>query len=205
MSVFYIGKGKAGRPWARDHRNAWWGSIAAAHGLVVEVLAIWRTNEDACAHERFLIACFREMGARLCNVTDGGEGALGRRHTEEAKARISAANSGRRRSPEHVARIVAYMSGRPKSEEQRAKMSAARKGCKKPPEEIAAYLPALRAAMARPEVRAKISAAATKRVVSAETRAKMSASRRGRVQPPEERAIRSEALKRFHEKKRTSR
>lgn len=204
MSVFYIGKGIRRRPWERTHRNQWWQNVASAHGFVVEVLALWPTNEEACQHERFLVRCFREMGAVLCNMTDGGEGTVGRRQTEEAKARISAAKKGRPLTPEHAAKIGAHMRGRPKSEAHKARMSAARKGIKKPPEEIAAYLPALRAAMATPEVRAKISAAATGRVLSAETRAKMSAARTGRIQSPEERARRSIALKNHHEKKRTN-
>jgi len=202
-AVFYIGKGVKSRPWQRSHRNRWWVSVSLAHGVAVEVLALWRTNEEACEHEKFLVRCFRGLGAPLCNLTDGGEGAVGRRHTDEAKARISRAKKGVPLRPEHAAKISEYMRGRPKSEQQKSRMSAARKGCKKTPEEVASYLPALRAAMALPEVRAKIASAAKGRVLSAETRAKMSAARAGRVQSPEERAMRSESLKRFHEKKRT--
>lgn len=199
---FYVGKGRGGRAWHKGGRNKHWHSIVAKYGIEVRLLAQWPTDAEAAAHEKFLIATFRGMGVKLCNVTDGGEGAPGRRQTEEAKARISAAKKGRRLTPEHVAKISAYMRGRPKSEQQKARMSAARKGCKKPPEEIAAYLPALRAAMASPEVRAKIAAAAAGRVISPETRAKMSASRSGRVQSPEERARRSAALKKYYADKR---
>jgi hypothetical protein len=199
---FYVGKGCGKRAWSKGGRNKHWHNIVAKYGVEVRMLSPWATNVEASEHERFLIATFRGMGAGLCNITDGGEGALGRRQTEEAKARISAAKKGRRLSPEHVAKISAYMRGRPKTEQQKAKMSAARKGSKKSPEEIEAYLPALRAAMASPDVRAKIAAAAVGRVASPEARAKMSASRTGRVQPPEERAKRSASLKKYHATKR---
>jgi hypothetical protein len=46
--------------------------------------------------ERFYIAYFRMVGARLNNHTDGGEGCVGYRHNAEARQRISAGKMGRR-------------------------------------------------------------------------------------------------------------
>jgi hypothetical protein len=58
----------------------------------------------------------------------------GKRHTEEAKAKISAAHKGRRKprnqplSPEHRARISAALTGRTLSDAHRAALAAAQRG-----------------------------------------------------------------------------
>jgi len=89
-SVFYIGKGHGRRAWAHDNRNQHWRNIVAKHGAhKVEVLAHWSTEEEAFVHEKFLIACFRDMGFVLANVTSGGEGPSGYKHTLETKIKLS--------------------------------------------------------------------------------------------------------------------
>jgi hypothetical protein len=69
----------------------------------------------ACALEKALIAAFSRLpDGPLVNLTDGGEGGVGRRpgwrHTPEAKAKMSAALRGRKQSPEHIAKRAAILS-----------------------------------------------------------------------------------------------
>lgn len=59
-------------------------------------------REDA---ERAWILGFRQSGASLTNLTDGGEGSPGHRHTVETKEKISLSQKGRVRSPATKLRI----------------------------------------------------------------------------------------------------
>jgi len=95
------------------------------------------------------------------NLTEGGEGVFGYRHTEECRRRFGAKLRGKNRGP--------------KSPETRARMSAAKKGRKFTPE----HLVNLRAAKRRPvseETKQRLSTAASGRVLSDEARARISAS-----------------------------
>lgn len=192
---FYIGRGVGRRAWHRGGRNKHWHNVVSKNGFDVHVLAKWPSEKEANDHEIFLINTFRKMGVELCNVTDGGEGARGRRQTSEAKAKVSAANKGRTRSAEWREALAQRMRGRTVTDSEREKKRARMTGIEKTPELIESYLPALRAAMQRPEVRAKISEAAKGRLISEETRAKLSAASAGRKHSPETRAKMSAAIK----------
>lgn len=184
--AFYVGKGRGGRATSTRSRNPRWHSTAKKHGVHVDIVARWASESDAFEHEKLLIACFRDMGHPLCNLTDGGDGISGYQHTEktraeffgkplsaESKAKIGNANRGRVRSADVRARISETLSGRPRDPETKAKISAANKG-------------KVRTA----EVRAEIVKALTGRTASAATKAKMSASR----STPERRAQHSAAM-----------
>jgi hypothetical protein len=94
--LFYIGKGQGRRAHSKHRINKHWHSIVAKYGQPkVEILANWDTEEEAFSHEILLINCFRDMGYKLCNLTDGGEGATGRKISDEHKAKISAKLKGR--------------------------------------------------------------------------------------------------------------
>ena len=56
------------------------------------------SHEDLAETERFYIAYFRSLGFRLTNHTEGGEGCIGYKHTDEARARMSAIQRGRKRA-----------------------------------------------------------------------------------------------------------
>ena len=133
--------------------------------------------EDGCAKEIFWIREKNSKAPNGYNLTNGGEGvcgyrhtdatrskmkgkrpsmmgkknALGYRHTDAAKAKISNHSSMKR--PEARAKISAALMGHPVSVEIRAKISAAQRGRKLSPEHRAH----IGAAMT-PEHRAKISA-----------------------------------------------
>jgi hypothetical protein len=90
-TLFYIGKGSVKRAHAKDNRNPHWKNIVAKHGgYKVEVLANWPTESEAFEHEKFLISCFRDLGFVLANITDGGDGISGYKHSAKTKAKLSA-------------------------------------------------------------------------------------------------------------------
>lgn len=116
--LFYLGKGRGRRAWHAHNRSSWWQSIVAKHGLRVQILAQWGTEQEAYAHEALLISCFRALGTRLCNLAAGGLGSFsGARHSAETRA---------------VMRKRALSRG-PVPPETRAKISAANKGVSRGP------------------------------------------------------------------------
>ena len=129
-----------------------------------EIFEIEIVQGDGSAEEIYHIAQFKAIGCDLTNMTDGGEGFLGHRHTSEHRAKIAASLRGQKRSPETRARMSAAMKGKPKSE---------------------AHKLALSHKVVSAETRAKFSAVHKGKVMSAESRAKMSASRTGTKRSPE--------------------
>ena len=85
---FYIGIGdKENRAYSQRSRNKFWKNIAK-QGYEVEILFEDLTWEQACEKEKEFIALYgrRDLKAgTLVNLTDGGEGALGRPMTERLK------------------------------------------------------------------------------------------------------------------------
>ena len=94
---FYIGIGdNKTRAYNKINRTKHWKSIAKK-GYEVEVLLEDLTWKQACKKEKEFIALYgrRDLGTgTLVNLTDGGEGTFGYRHTEEVKNRIRLKLSG---------------------------------------------------------------------------------------------------------------
>lgn len=82
---------------------------------------------DWVAAERFWIAHYRKQGAKLTNLTDGGEGAPGNKVSEATKAKISKGNRGRRRSEATRQLISSYSSNRSEATRQKIRDAAARR------------------------------------------------------------------------------
>lgn len=116
--LFYIGKGSEKRAHSKAGRNNYWQKVVAKYGNPdVQVLANWNTEEEAFSHERLLISCFRDLGYKLCNLSDGGEGPSGLKHSEEFKEKIRQTHKGNK-----------YNLGRPTSARQKAIASKVHKG-----------------------------------------------------------------------------
>lgn len=196
--VFYVGKGRGLRLRQTDGRNPWWRKIARKHGWNASTLAYWSTEVEAFEHERFLIACFKDMGAPLCNLTEGGEGRSGYYLSEEAKRRISekkrgrqhtaehrlknaAAQVGTRRTPESIAKTAAGNRGLKRSEETRQVLADLARGRPMSDETRAKVIAANKGRKRSDEFKAKVSAGLRGRPVSAETREKIAAAHRGRI------------------------
>ncbi len=75
--------------------------------------------------EIYWIAFLKSRGHRLTNLTDGGGGVRGRRHSDEEKAKISAAHLGKKLTAEHRKKLSEAHMGKSLSIEHRAKLSAA--------------------------------------------------------------------------------
>jgi len=110
----------------KGHRCNWLRSLLSAGLVPIIRPCLIAPATDAPHIERLLIAMWRRAGAKLVNGTDGGEGVLGlrppwtgkkrgpmseeqrrklsvalrgRKHTAEARAKITAAQTGRKRAP----------------------------------------------------------------------------------------------------------
>lgn len=169
---FYVGKGKGDRAHRKNHRNPHWHRTASKHGLQVEILAHWPTEAEAFEHEKFLIWCFKDMGHKLVNLSDGGEGQSGWVPTETTKRRISAAKVGKPSPKKGVPlaeaarlKMIESKRGKALTDEHKAKISASGKGVPKSPEH-----------------KAKISQGGKGRIVSEETRRKISEAHKRRHQ-----------------------
>ena len=73
--VFYIGKGIGNRASQFSRRSDEWKQIAQ-NGFIIEIVANWKTENEAYDHERFLIKCFRDLGHPLLNCVGGGAGGV---------------------------------------------------------------------------------------------------------------------------------
>jgi hypothetical protein len=85
-SVFYVGKGIGRRAWSFLNRNPYWKSIAKKYGFTVQIVV--NNINEICAFsiERASIKFYGRQN--LSNMTDGGEGISGFRHSEKTKAAL---------------------------------------------------------------------------------------------------------------------
>jgi hypothetical protein len=97
QEVFYIGIGESeSRANNKINRTRIWKNIAAK-GYEIEILFEDLTWEQAKEKEKEFIALYgrRDLGlGTLVNLTDGGEGTVGFRHTKETKDKCRLATSG---------------------------------------------------------------------------------------------------------------
>ena len=131
---FYVGKGHDSRRRKRSHefksdRNQYYQNIIAKHGA--ENIVIWKLDCDseqaAFTLEKYLIAHYRRIGAKLCNLTDGGEGPSGYIQSEETRTKRSLSHKGKKASAETKAKLSAAKMGHSFSDEAIKKMSIAAK------------------------------------------------------------------------------
>lgn len=93
--IFYIGKGTKRRVYDCVDRNDAWKDIVAKTAHMVQILAHWNSESDAFEHERFLISCFRDLGAPLVNILAGGSGWSGYERSEDTKLFMSVSATAR--------------------------------------------------------------------------------------------------------------
>lgn len=114
----------------------------------------------------------------LYNSSPTAGSALGSRHSEDARLRMSKAHKGKVHTPEHRANVAAAK--RAQTPETLAKISAALKGRPSHPNSKAALLQANTGRALSDITRAKMSAARKGRTFSPEHRANIAASRKGK-------------------------
>jgi len=188
--VFYVGissSKKRAYEVKSSRRNYLWNNVYKNYGVIVEITHSDICWEEACNIEKYLIDFYRTCAnSCLCNLTDGGEGTLGYKHSHDRKAYYSLMFKGKKRSDEDKAKMrkpkingTNSLKGKKLSEEHRLKLSLAKKGVKRKPlsEEHKKKLSlAKRGIVFSEEHRRKISEAGKGRKVSLETRIKMSIS-----------------------------
>lgn len=114
--VRYVGKSATGMKRPNEYRylcgaektyKANWIRQLLMLGLDYEVVVLERlaTKDQLPFAEKKWIAALRFAGARLTNMTDGGDGQCGLKHSAEAIAKISAANATRVWSTESRQRL----------------------------------------------------------------------------------------------------
>ena len=133
QTPFYVGKGKGSRSTSKYHRNPYWKNIVDLHGYRVEFLEKDLSEEQAFFLEKNWIAAYRLIGQCEANLTLGGEGASGHKHscetlqkikkvgpangmfgkkrTLEERNAVSKANTGRLWTPEHKTAHSLLISG----------------------------------------------------------------------------------------------
>lgn len=169
LEPFYIGKGSGTRYKSTKGRSNYWNRVYSKYGFVPDILQYFDNEQLSFEYEKEMIQFFRDQGFVLVNLSNGGEGVSGYKHTEEAKDKIRASHVGMKPSDETRMKLSALAKNRKHSNESKAKMSESRKGRKSKP--------------FSDEHKAKIGAAGKGRIASPETRAKLSASRLGDKHP----------------------
>ena len=95
--VFYIGIGNTEkRAYNKKNRTQYWKNIAK-NGYEVDILFNNISWEEACEKEKEFISLYgrkdRNLGT-LINMTDGGGGTIGYKHTNETKEKIRLTSTG---------------------------------------------------------------------------------------------------------------
>ena len=123
---FYIGIGKnEDRAYSKSNRNLHWNRIVSKTDYVVDILFDDINYDIAKEKEKEFINLYKRDcdGGTLCNITLGGEGALGLIHTEESKKKMGEPNKGKTISKEHRKIISKIHSGKKHSDEWKMEMS----------------------------------------------------------------------------------
>lgn len=140
---FYIGKGKGRR--AYDHllpcylkqKTMFYNKLRGmlAKGVKPEIVFLYKNLSERKAFEieEIFIATYgrRDLGTGcLCNHTDGREGTSGRRHSKEAKQKMSETRKGKKFSIETRQKLSEARKGKKHSEKAKQKIGNASKGRK---------------------------------------------------------------------------
>lgn len=136
---FYIGIGshyETGksyhRAYVKSNRNPFWKAIVAKTDYEVEIMLDDLTHTQVVEKEKEFISLYklRINGGTLCNLTLGGEGTLGYKHTEQHKARIRSWTAGIKLPEERKIAIGNFHRGKKLSEEHKLKFAYTSKGKK---------------------------------------------------------------------------
>jgi len=95
--VFYVGRGYGSRSHRKTNRNKYWHNTVNKYGYIIDIIESGLTSDEANEREIFYI---KKIGRKnLVNMTDGGEGSVGRDPWNKGiKTGDICNNKGRRRS-----------------------------------------------------------------------------------------------------------
>lgn len=135
--VFYVGKGRGRRAFAKCNRNKHWQYIVQKHGFDVEFVETGMQESLAFELERSLIALIGRDA--LCNVTDGGDGVAGFKLSQESIDKMKATMA----TPEVKEARSKWQRGVAKPESTKEKIAETLRGRKPSERERAAYIEAM--------------------------------------------------------------
>jgi hypothetical protein len=121
--IFYVGKGKAKRCFETTNRNTHWQNIINKTDYSVELLYENLSEDVANLIEIGLITKYKHDGIKLCNMTIGGEGKSGHKHSIESKKVMSEKKIGRKLTEEHKQKIGQAHKGKTISDKQKKQIS----------------------------------------------------------------------------------
>lgn len=144
-NVIYIGKGNKKRAYSTK-RNDYWNKLYKKYGMpIIDFLHKELSEDKAFELEIEEIKRHKENGFILCNLTDGGEGSTGYKHTKESLAKMSGINNpmygkvadqhhsfGKNHSEQSKKMISINKIGKKLSIETRLKMSVSKIGKNNP-------------------------------------------------------------------------
>lgn len=114
-SIFYVGKGSLRRAkHIQRKNNPHHSHVVAKYGrenIQIDWI-ICESEEDALAKEMEAIQYLRSVGHNLVNITLGGDGVTGLRHSLTTKARISAGTKGQKKPESMKRKLSARVSGK---------------------------------------------------------------------------------------------
>lgn len=140
--VFYIGKGTLNdksksfkkqyeRAFDKSYRSLFWNSVFKKYGRVVEIIFEHNSESVIFEKEKEFINLYgrRDLNqGTLVNMTDGGEGGVGRIVSDCERLRISKLHKGKKISKETILAIKKANTGRKKTQEELTALSLANKG-----------------------------------------------------------------------------
>lgn len=134
-NIFYIGiSSNFERPYhTKSNRNKFWNNIVNKTNYEVEIVATDLFKEDAKELEVFMISLYGRSNlglGTLSNLTNGGEGTTGYKHTQETKLKISKATKKRMSNPEYLQKMIDCNTGTKRSEKTKLKMRHSQLGKK---------------------------------------------------------------------------
>lgn len=126
---------------------------------VIEDIEGCSNDQELKEAEIFYISYFRFLGIRLVNATEGGEGTVGYKHTEETKKKIATASTGRLHTTEAKKKLSIAHTGKKLLDSTKVKLSEINMGKKLSEEAKAKMSVSLKGHIVTQETREKISQA----------------------------------------------
>jgi hypothetical protein len=130
--IFYIGIGKTEkRAYSKHDRSVLWNRYVNKFGYYVEILHKDITWEESCNLEMFYIKYYGRLNNHtgiLVNLTDGGDGIKGYKHTDETKDFLRKLKTGNKMSESTKNAILLANVGRKHTKEELTKMSESQLG-----------------------------------------------------------------------------
>lgn len=116
---FYVGKGSKNRAYSFvKNRNSHYKNIVNKYGVKNIIVDVYPCENESHAFEREIeiIAAIKSLGVDLSNMTRGGEGPSGFKHSEESKIKFSMQRKGKKFTDEHRKKISEALRGKKRPE-----------------------------------------------------------------------------------------